>query len=369
MKGRIRSIFSRFDKSPEALVIANSADSHLDQSFFYVFDAASGLFEGAIAVAHPDGKLDLITSPLEEESARQAAKHDPDVDIHVPMNPTERDDLVRKLVPGTGIIAMHYREVTHEAYRSVEKLLPGATFVDASEPIRRARMVKDENEIERLDRAAAIASRVAKEIPSLLQSGMTELELAAEMEYHMMRGGASGRSFATIIAFGANGAEPHYSPKNVKLSSGQSLVCDFGAFFRRYASDITRSFRYGSADAELKRVHETVLEAQNAALEIIKAGVMAREAHMAAQRVIDASPWKGRFTHGLGHSIGLAVHDGFAMYARSEEPLLAGMTVTVEPGIYLPGKGGVRIEDDILVTDQGYRFLTQAPREYLEIAA
>jgi Xaa-Pro aminopeptidase len=148
-----------------------------------------------------------------------------------------------------------------------------------------------------------------------------------------------------------------------------SIVTDFGALYRRYASDITRSFRFGSNDPELKRVHETVEAAQQAALAIIRPGVPAKDVHLAAQEVIDRSPWKGRFTHGLGHSIGLAVHDGFSMNHRVDDPLEEGMTITVEPGIYLPGHGGVRIEDDIVVTKDGYRFLTTAPRGYLEVPA
>jgi Xaa-Pro aminopeptidase len=147
-------------------------------------------------------------------------------------------------------------------------------------------------------------------------------------------------------------------------------VCDFGAYYHRYASDITRSFHFGPTDEEMKRVHETVYAAQEAALAMIRPGVSGKDVHHAAQAVIDASPWKGRFIHGLGHSIGLAVHDGgFGMGPSTDDLLEVGMTLTVEPGIYLPGRGGVRIEDDIVVTEGGYRFLTTAPRKYLEVSA
>jgi Xaa-Pro dipeptidase len=369
MKARIRSIFEKLEIAPDALILANGLDTHLDQSFFYVFDVPGGLFEGGFLIAHSDGKADIISSPLEEETARRAAHDDPDITIHAPNGKAEREELFTKLAPKSGTIALNYPELTHESYRGIEKLLHGSTFVDASEAIRRARVVKDKQEIERLQQAASIASKVAREIPSILKTGMTEVEVAAELEYRMMRGGASGRSFGTIVGFGPNSAEPHYSPQGVKLAPGASIVCDFGAYFQRYASDITRSFRFGRGDPELKKVHETVQAAQTAALELVKSGVAGRDVHMAAQKVIDASPFKGRFTHGLGHSIGLAVHDGFGMGPSSEGKLLAGMAVTIEPGIYLPGKGGVRIEDDILVTERGYKFLTDAPREYIEVAA
>ncbi|MCI4346604.1 MAG: M24 family metallopeptidase, partial [Thermoplasmata archaeon] len=157
--------------------------------------------------------------------------------------------------------------------------------------------------------------------------------------------------------------------QNVKLAPGMSIVCDFGAFFRRYASDITRSYRFGPTDPELKRVHETVERAQQAAFDAVKSGVPGKEVHLAAQRVIDASPWKGRFTHGVGHSIGLAVHDGYGMGDSTEDPLEEGMAITLEPGIYLPGRGGVRIEDDVLVTHSGCEILTTAMRGYLEVPA
>jgi len=259
--------------------------------------------------------------------------------------------------------------LTHEDFLSLEKAVPKGKWADASAAVRRARGVKDAREVERLRRAGAIASQVGDAIPSLLKLGMTETELASEIEYRMMGAGASGRSFSTIVGFGRNGAEPHYVPQGVKLAPNMSIVCDFGAFFQRYASDLTRSFHFGPTDPELKAVHECVEAAQAAAFAAVRAGVPGKEVHLAAQRVIDASRWKGRFIHGVGHSIGLAVHDGYGMSARTEEPLETGMAITVEPGIYLPGRGGVRIEDDVLVTDHGMELLTTTPRGYLEVPA
>ncbi|MCI4349369.1 MAG: Xaa-Pro peptidase family protein [Thermoplasmata archaeon] len=369
MRARVRRIFEKLGGGAEALLLANAIDPHLDQSFFYLFDAPSGLFEGSIALARADGRLTVFSSALEEESARQAAKRDPDVTVEVPATSAQRDAMVRELIPKGATIALNYRELTHEWFCMLEKMLPSSKWIDASSAIRNARMVKDAGEIARLRKAAEIVSSVAREIPGILKAGMTEFELAAELEYRMMRHGSSGRSFSTITAFGPASAEPHYTPGTRKLESGASIVCDFGAFYERYASDLTRSFHFGKRDPELKWVHETVLEAQSAALAVIRAGVPAKEVHGAAAKVVDASPWKGRFTHGLGHSIGLAVHDGFGMNHLSVESLEEGMAITVEPGIYLPGRGGVRIEDDVVVTKTGYEFLTTAPREYIEVPA
>jgi Xaa-Pro dipeptidase len=369
MKERVQKIFRGLSPTPDAVVFINSAEPHIDQSFYYVFDVMSGIFEGSVAIARPDGTTDILSSKLEEESAREAARTDPSVRISVMNQPADRKKWVAEQLGEAKSVAANFRETTHEDFRFLESVLPRASWTDASQAIRNARMVKDASEIERIARAGAIGSKAAEAIPELIRPGMTEIELATEIEHRMNQEGATGRSFSTIVGFGANSAEPHYSPREVRLHKGQSIVCDFGCLHQRYASDITRSFRFAPGDSEMKKVHETVEAAQSAALAIIKAGLPGKEAHLAAQRIVDASPWKGRFIHGLGHSVGLAVHDGYGMGPNTDEPLQAGMVVTVEPGIYLPGKGGVRIEDDIVVTETGYKFLTTARREYIEVGA
>ncbi len=369
MKSRVEKVFANLPAKPDVVLLANSVDPHIDLSFFYLFDVPSGLFEGSVAVARPDGALDVTSSPLEAESAELAAKHDPHVAVHV-VGRGETAQAVQKLIPASATVGLNFRELTHDWYVKLTEMLPNAKFVDASIGLQRARLTKEPAEIERIRAAAKIGSKVATEIPSMLKAGRSELELAAEMEYRMNQLGASGRSFATIVGFGPHSAEPHYQPDKTKLRPGDSIVCDFGAWHRRYACDITRSFHFGPRDPEMKAVHDCVEAAQNAALTALRPGVPGKEVHAAAQAVIDASRWKGRFTHGLGHSLGLAVHDGSGGLAPNvDDPLEVGMVVTVEPGIYLPGKGGVRIEDDVVVTKTGYEFLTTAPRGYLEVPA
>ena len=368
MKTRVQNVFRRLDPAPDALLLANATEPHLDQSFFYLFDVPAGLFEKSVAIAHPDGELDLLTSALEAETAEHAARNDPHVRMHV-VDRDESDPVIKKMLQGSQTVGLNFAELTHEWFVRLEKAVPGTRWVDASAAIRHTRLRKEPEEIERLRTAARIGSEVGREIPSLLKTGMTELELAAEMEHRMNLRGASGRSFATIVAFGPHGAEPHYEPGETRLKPGQSIVCDYGALHRRYASDITRSFHFGPLDAEMKAVHETVEAAQSAALAKIRPGVPAREIHLAAEAVINASPWKGRLTHGVGHSIGLAVHDGWSYGPKVADPIQEGMAFTVEPGIYLPGKGGVWIEDDVVVTKTGFEFLSTTPRSYLEVSA
>lgn len=368
MKTRVLKTFGALAEPVDALLVANAIDPHLDQSFFYLFDVPAGLFEGSVGVAHPDGALDVVSSPLEAETAHEAAKADPSAKVHV----AERDQLeplIPQLLGGAKRVGLNFAELTHAWYERLRKAAPSVTWVDASDAFRKARVTKEPQEIERLRTAAEIGSAVGREIPSMLRTGITELELACEIEYRMNRLGASGRSFATIVAFGPHGAEPHFAPGSTRLTPGTSMVCDYGCVARRYVSDITRSFRFGPKDAEMKDVHETVERAQQAALQAIRPGVVAKEIHNAAAAVIDASPYKGRLNHGVGHSIGLAVHDGWGYGPRAEDRIEEGMAFTVEPGIYLPGKGGVRIEDDIVVTRTGFEFLSTAPRGYVEVPA
>ena len=364
MRERIQRIFSAAKNPPDVILFANSAEPHLDLGFFYVTGVPSGLFEGSVAAIHPDGNCTLLTSPLEEESARKA----PEVTVEVVATRDEMRKQLRDLVGDAKKVGMNYREVTHEMFRSLKKYAKGAKMVDVSDAVAQARSIKDRTEVQRISKAAEIAARTAKEIPSLLRSGMTELELAAEVEHCMGKYGASGRSFNTIVAFGPHGAEPHFEPTATKLKGPTTMVIDFGALYQRYCSDVTRSFAFGRPKKELRTMHETVEAAQQAAFELIRPGVRGSEVHAAAAKVIDASRWKGRFIHGLGHSVGLAVHDpGVGLSPRSKEKLREGMVVTVEPGIYVPGVGGVRIEDDVLVTKNGYKILSEAPRGYIEV--
>jgi len=368
MKERVRKVFANLDPTVDTLVLTNATDPHLDQSFFYLFDVPSGLFEGSVAIARRTGELEILTSPLEAQSAEEAAQRDRSVTVTT-VERDSTDPVIAKALDGSKSVGLNFAELTHAWFERLAKAKPGTQWTDASAAIRKARATKDPSELERLRKAAEIGSKVGVEIPSLLRPGITELELAAEIEYRMNKYGASGRSFATIVAFGPHGAEPHFQPGPTRLAPGVSIVCDYGAFYQRYASDITRSFRFGPADAEMRHVHETVERAQKAALDTIRPGVPARDVHLAAAHVIDASPFKGRLIHGVGHSIGLAVHDGWGYGPKAEDSLEEGMVFTVEPGIYLPGKGGVRIEDDIVVTRHGFEFLSTASRGYLEVAA
>lgn len=365
MRSRVKRIFREVPEGVEAVVLFNSEAPHLDLSFFYATNLVEGgLFEGGLAVLRPDGSCTVLTSELEEQSARKARE----AEVLVFHGKQERDELLKKSLGDARSVGFNARETTYTNVLSLREALPGCEWVDVAQAMLRARLVKDSREVQRIRRAARIASRVAEDIPAMLEEGMTESALSAEINARMQRYGAPGPSFATIVAFGPDAAEPHYAPSpSVKLGRNQYVLCDFGALWQLYASDITRTFVFGRASKKHREVYEIVKEAQQVGFDAIRAGAACKDVHNQVAQVIDRTKYKGRFIHSTGHSLGLAVHDGGRIAATSDQVLQEGMVFTVEPGIYLPGWGGVRIEDDVLVTRSGCELLTTASRDLVEV--
>jgi Xaa-Pro aminopeptidase len=227
------------------------------------------------------------------------------------------------------------------------------------------RKVKDAIEIEAIRRAIAVAQDAYLAVRPTVKPGSTENEIAGRMEYEMRRRGASSGSFETNVGSGPASALPHYRPRETPVLANQLLLFDWGARVGHYCSDITRTHAVGRVSPKLKEVYKLVLEAQLAAIAAIRPGLSTRAADKAARDVIDAAGYGKQFGHGLGHGIGLAIHE-LPRLSRSAkpEPLEPGMVVTVEPGIYLAGEGGVRIEDDVLVTATGCEVLTTLDKSF-----
>lgn len=247
-----------------------------------------------------------------------------------------------------------------------EKLREGCTEAVTLTPttgwVAEQRQVKDAGELARIRHAAAVADEAMRFAAELLRPGLSEREAKAELEHHLVRSGAERPSFETIVASGPNGAMPHAPVSDRRLATGDLVTIDLGAVVDGYCSDLTRTFAVGDCSAELTAIHELVFAAQAAGLAAVRAGATGREVDQAAREVIQQAGRGDQFGHALGHGVGIEIHEGPRLAATVEQPLVAGQVVTVEPGVYVHGLGGVRIEDLVQVTDDGCVVLSHAAK-------
>ena len=340
----------------EAILLAN--ENGFDPNFRYLTAFRSGLFEGSILVA-TRSRLFLITSQLEYQTAMDQKTSSMTV-----ISSSEGAEAVRrrlkKLIGGKRIgINAHMLPVA--AYKRLSYRYKPKKMIDVSEALLKTRLVKDEGEIGEIRKAAKVTKTAMRMIRKHFKAGVTELELAARFDFIQMSLGASRPSFDTIVCFGKNAAQPHHSPDGTRLRKGDFILIDAGAKVNNYCSDITRTFVFGGkANARQKEMLKLVADAQKAAIDAIRPGKDGRKIHAIAADMINGSyggRYKGRFIHALGHSVGLEVHDGPGFIPGEKNILAPGMVITAEPGVYLPGFGGVRFEDDVLVTKKGHELL------------
>lgn len=246
---------------------------------------------------------------------------------------------------------------------------PGAVFVSGAEPLSRLRMQKDADEIKLMRKAIEIAQDSLRATLDHFKIGMTEREIAAELTIQMLRFGSDPEMpFAPIVASGPNSANPHALPSDRKVQSGDLLLFDWGAYYQGYCSDLTRTFAVGEIDPELKKIYETVKEANQAGRNAGKPALAAGVVDRAARKVIDTAGYGEFFFHRTGHGLGMEGHEEPYMFGENNLVLQPGMTFTVEPGIYLEGKGGVRIEDNVVITADGAETLSDYPRDFCVIS-
>ena len=236
-------------------------------------------------------------------------------------------------------------------------------LIPAGEAFSETREVKEEIEVERIVAAQRIAEKALEEILPLIKPGAVEREVAAELDYRMARLGSTGVSFPTIFVSGAKSSLPHGTPGDKKIEAGDFVTIDFGAMVGGYHSDMTRTFAVGFATEEMKKVYNIVLEAQLAGIEALNVGVPGNLVDKAARDIIEAAGYGKYFGHGLGHSLGLNIHESPRAAKTYHREFVRGNIVTIEPGIYLPGKFGVRIEDMVYLGAEGKRNLTNFPKE------
>ena len=272
---------------------------------------------------------------------------------------------VRQLCDELGLKSLLFedQDMTVSTHARYTAALEGVKLVPAGEAFSETREVKEEIEVERIVAAQRIAEKALEEILPLIKPGAVEREVAAELDYRMARLGSTGVSFQTIFVSGAKSSLPHGTPGDKKIEAGDFVTIDFGAMVGGYHSDMTRTFAVGFATDEMKKIYNTVLEAQLAGIEALNVGVPGNLVDKAARDVIEAAGYGAYFGHGLGHSLGLNIHENPRAAKTYHRPFVQGNIITIEPGIYLPGKFGVRIEDMVYLAADGKRNLTAYPKE------
>ncbi|KYK30294.1 MAG: hypothetical protein AYK22_04110 [Thermoplasmatales archaeon SG8-52-3] len=363
MEKRVKKLFDNISKKPEVILIKNDSMPFIDDNFFYFTGLNHGIFEGSYVILFPDGKIKLMVPELEEETAKKT-----NVEINVYKNQTEFNEILKNSVSSFSKIGLNFNGISFKSFLKIKSLLSDSDFFDVSQSIDKIRLVKDEIELRYLKEACNIADIVANKIPEIVKDGMYEYELAAEIDYLLQKNGADKSAFETISSFGKNSAEPHYTHGNIKLKTGDFVLCDFGACYKKYNSDITRTFIFDKASKMQKEMYDVVLEAQRIGFDAIKSGVKASKVHGLVHSYIQTSKFKDRFIHSTGHSLGISVHDSNARLSSNSDIILKeNMVFTIEPGVYIPDLGGVRIEDDVLVKSKGAEFLTKSTRDFIEI--
>ncbi len=282
--------------------------------------------------------------------------------------PSEWDDAFRKATQALGLdgkrIGVEPRQLRLLEFRHVKSGAPHAEYPDASDVLSQLRLRKDKAEVDAMRRAVKIAQDSLEATIPLIKIGMTERELASELVMQLLKHGSDSElPFSPIVSGGPNAANPHASPSDRKLQAGDLLVVDWGAAYGGYISDLTRTFAVGEVDAECQKIHKIVQEANAAGRAAGKPGVPCANVDIATRDVIEKSGYGKYFTHRTGHGIGMEGHEDPYMRGDNMQLLEVGMAYTVEPGIYLPNRNGVRVEDNLVITESGAECLSDMPRE------
>lgn len=280
-----------------------------------------------------------------------------------------REEVAARLpsVSGDGPVGFESDHVTVLGREKLAEAAPEVEWRGVEGPVEELRQVKSAGEVERIRTAASLGDRVLEEFLGAVEEGATEAELAAELDYRVRRAGSEGVAFETIVAAGPRSALPHARPSQRPVREGDLLLVDVGTRIDGYCSDMTRVFCLGPASSWQRDLHASVRRAQQAALDRVRAGAAAAEVDAAAREALDGAGLAEHFGHSTGHGLGLEVHEAPSLSDRSEAELLEGAVVTVEPGVYLSGRGGVRIEDDVVVRAERPERLTEFSRNLREL--
>ena len=282
----------------------------------------------------------------------------------------ERDELttIAKIAKDMGLSRIGFEdEISVSYYHRMQGAFEGLELVPQTQFVEALRMIKDEAEIETIRKACSVSDRAFHDVLEFIKPGKTEIEIANFLDFRMRELGAAGLSFDTILASGINSSKPHAHPMHKPVELGEAITMDFGCLYEHYVSDMTRTIYLGHVSDEQAEIYNTVLKANQALIDQAKDGLGFRDFDKIPRDIIVEAGYGEYFTHGIGHGIGLDIHEEPYFSQTSTEVIKSGMVLTDEPGIYIEGKYGVRIEDDILITETGCELLTLAPKELIVI--
>jgi Xaa-Pro aminopeptidase len=319
---------------------------------------------GMLLVA-PDDALFVTDGRYTEQAAEQLAGAGvaPAVRIEIGLTAAAQHAALAAMVAPGARLGLEDHSVTWADHRGFVTVFEGVELVPAGALVEDLRRVKDPGEVDRIRRACAIADDAFQAMLTRLADGITERQFALELEFAMRERGASGNSFDPIIAAGPNGAKPHARPSDRVIGRNELVVCDFGCIVDGYCSDMTRTVSLGDPGPDARHLYRVVLESQQAGRALVAADVACADIDRASRDIIADAGWADAFSHSTGHGVGLEIHEAPRVAATGRDTLVVGDVVTVEPGVYLPGIGGVRIEDTVVVAAAGSEPLTLTPKD------
>jgi Xaa-Pro aminopeptidase len=354
---RLRAGFE--DHEVDALVVTTLANIR----YLTGFSGSAG-----VLTVTRGGALLTTDGRYRTQSGEQVARAGAASDVEIVIGPVAEQRAAAQALLGdaehAGRVGLEADNVTWNTQRTWSDLLDASRLVPTSNAVEALRAQKDAAEIARMERAAAIADAALFEVLPLMGQGVTEEHFALELDTAMRRGGAESTAFDTIVAAGENSAKPHHRPGSRHINRGDPVVVDFGATFEGYRSDMTRTFCVDTEpEGELARIFEVVRTSQAAGAEAVRPGISAKEVDDVCRQIIRDAGWAERFEHGTGHGVGLDIHEAPTVSQLGTAILAPGFVVTVEPGVYVPGHGGVRVEDTLVVTEDGARPLTRFTKD------
>lgn len=347
------------DKNIDIVMITNPAN------VFYFTGFLTNPFERfmAFVIDMRNGNSMLFVPALDKALASEQSIIENIIPISDEENPVE---VFKKNISENVLTIGLEKKVVHVTlYEELQTAFPDVSFMDVQQTVNTMRKKKSRTEVKLIKNSIQIIENVLEEGLKKVKVGMTELELVAELEYLMRKLGADGPSFSSIVLSGEKSALPHGTPGNRKIEQGDFLLIDFGVVKDGYSSDITRTFIVGEATEKQKEIYEIVLDATNAGIAAVQSGVPIKEFDISARNVIEKAGYGEYFNNRVGHGLGIEVHEEPSIHQNNEEIAEPGLLFTIEPGIYIPGFGGVRVEDNVYINEEGKaEVLTSYPKEF-----